>query len=271
MRFLFIGLFASFWCNAQMSVTTIKLPSEIEETSGLEYIGENLITINDSGDKARLYVFTPKGDLIKNIRFYDLKNKDWEDLAADESHFYIADIGNNYATRENLKIYILSKDLIPQGTIKIAYEAQKTFSKEARNEYDAEALTVVGDELVLFSKNRKTLQSQIYFFPKTEGSYRLSPSAVIDTNALITAADYHAEEDLMVLTGYDFKRSQYFYTLNNFKQNGLENIDLKRYSIPVKPAQIEAVKIINKNEFWITSESESSGNPSLFKLNLELD
>jgi hypothetical protein len=51
----------------------------------------------------------------------------------------------------------------------------------------------------------------------------------------------------------------------------MENIDLKRYSIPVKPAQIEGVKIINQNEFWITSESESDGNPSLFKLNLELE
>ena len=271
MRYFLIGFFASFWCSAQLSINTIKLSSEVEETSGLEYIGDNLLTINDSGDKARVYVFTPKGHLIKNIRFYDLKNKDWEDIAADKEHYYIADIGNNFATRENLKIYILSKDLIPQGTIKIKYEAQKTFSKESRNEYDAEALTVVGDDLVLFSKNRKTLKSQIYFFPKTEGSYSLTPTAVIDTKALVTAADYSSEEDLMVLTGYDFKGIQYFFTLKNFKKNGIENIYLKRYSIPVKPAQIEGVKIINQNEFWITSESESDGNPSLFKLNLELE
>ena len=41
-----------------------------------------------------------------------------------------------------------------------------------------------------------------------------------------------------------------------------------RYPIPVYPAQIEALKIINKNEFWITSESESKGEPRLFHLKL---
>lgn len=271
MRYLVIGFIASFWCSAQLSISTITLPFQIEETSGLEFIGDNLLTINDSGDKAILYVFTPEGDLIKNIRFYNLKNKDWEDLAADKEHYYIADIGNNYATRDNLKIYILGKDLIPQGTIRIEYKGQNTFSKESINEYDAEALAVVGNDLVLFSKNRKTLKSQIYIFPKTEGSYSLTYDAIIDTEALVTAADYNAKEDLMVLTGYDFSGLQYFYTLEKFKQNGLENIDLTRYLIPVNPAQIEAVKIINKNEFWITSESESKGKPRLFKLNLKLE
>ena len=199
-----------------------------------------------------------------------LINKDWEDIASDEEHFYIADTGNNYATRENLRIYVLGKDLIPQGTIKIDYEAQQIFSKESRNEYDAEALAVVGADLVLFSKNRKTLQSQIYILPKTEGSYSLTPKQTIDTKALITAADYNEKEDLVVLTGYDFEGKQYFYTLEHFKKNGMKNIDLTRYTIPVKPAQIEAVKIINKNEFWITSESESKGKPRLFHLKLEL-
>ena len=168
-----------------------------------------------------------------------------------------------------MKIYILNKDLIPEGTIHIRYENQKTFSKESINEYDAEALTVVGENLVLFSKNRKTRQSQIYTFPKTAGDYSLTPITTIDTRALITAADYSEKEDLLVLTGYDFDGKQYFYTLTQFTQNGIENIDLIRYSIPVSPAQIEAVKIINKNEFWVTSESESKGAPRLFHLKLE--
>ena len=106
MRFLLVTLVAVSICNAQLSLTTIKLPSELEETSGLELFGDNLLTLNDSGDKAVLYEFTKEGELVKSIRFYDLKNKDWEDLAGDETSYYIADTGNNYATRENLKIYI---------------------------------------------------------------------------------------------------------------------------------------------------------------------
>lgn len=271
MYYRLVALFLSFCCHAQLSLTSITLPSELEETSGLEYLGTNLMTHNDSGDKAKLYVFTPEGDLIKSIRFYDLKNKDWEDLTADDDHFYIADTGNNFATRENLRIYIVDKELLPQGIIQIRYDAQKTFSKESINEYDAEALAAVGDELVLFSKNRKTLQSQIYTFPKTVGNYTLTPKATIDTNALITAADYSETEDLLVLTGYNFQGKQYFYTLENFTKNGMEAIDLTRYLIPVSPAQIEAVKIITKNEFWLTSESEAKGTPRLFNLKLEYE
>jgi hypothetical protein len=36
--------------------------------------------------------------------------------------------------------------------------------------------------------------------------------------------------------------------------------------IPVKPAQIEAVKIDTTSRFWITSESEEKGTPRLFLL-----
>ncbi len=135
---LYIFLFSSLiFCHAQLSVVTIKLPSELEETSGLEFKGNHLLTHNDSGDKARLYEFNTEGKLIKSTLFYDLKNKDWEDLAADDHHYYIADTGNNFATRENLRIYILNKELIPEGTIQIRYEAQKSFSKASINEYDA--------------------------------------------------------------------------------------------------------------------------------------
>ena len=112
MHYFLILFFTTMSSIAQISLNTIKLPPQLDETSGLEYIGDNLLTHNDSGDKARLYVFTKEGDLIKNIRFYNLKNKDWEDLAADQDHYYIADIGNNYATRENLRIYILDKKFL---------------------------------------------------------------------------------------------------------------------------------------------------------------
>ena len=59
-----------------------------------------------------------------------------------------------------------------------------------------------------------------------------------------------------------------FGTVSNSRS--MKNIDLTRYTIPVNPAQIEAVKIINKEEFWITSESESKGKPRLFHLKLNL-
>lgn len=269
MRKLLAFLLFSSTIVAQITLTTIPLPKEIEETSGLERRGDLFITHNDSGDEPRIYFFTEDGKIVKSIEFFTMKNKDWEDIAADENHYYIADTGNNFATRENLRIYILDSDFNYEGVIKIKYAAQTTFSKESLNEYDAEALAVVGEELILFSKNRKTLQSALYRIPKTPGEYTLRPETFLATNALVTAADYNPALDLMVLTGYTFNGDQFFYTLKDFVKRGWENLELKRYLIPVKPAQIEAVKIDTTSRFWITSESEEKGTPRLFLLELK--
>ena len=269
MRFIIILLFLPLKGITQLSYETIKMPKSVEETSGLELFGDYLITHNDSGDKPKLYIINQKGKKIMEIELNQLKNKDWEDITADSENFYIADTGNNYATRENLKIYILDKDFFLKGTISIRYEAQTTFSREPRNEFDAEALAVIGDRLVLFSKNRKTLKSEIYSFPKIAGDYILTPKAVINSDALITAADYYHEKDLVALTGYNFKGEQFFYTIRDFVKNGFDNIKLERYLIPIKPAQIEAVKIIDEDEFWLSSESEENGKPRLFRFKLK--
>jgi len=271
MRFITVFLFLSFLGTAQISFETIWMPKSVNETSGLEIFGEYLVTHNDSGDQAKLYILSQEGEKIMEIKLNRLKHIDWEDIAADADHFYIADTGNNFATREDLKIYILDRHFFHKGTISIRYKAQTTFSKVSRNEFDAEALSVVGEELVLFSKNRKTLQSEIYTFPRVAGDYVLTPRAVLDTQALVTAADYNAAEDLMVLTGYNFEGDQFFYTLPNFSKRGYYNLELNRFPIPIKPAQIEAVKSITEDEFWMSSESEEKNRPRLFRVRLKVE
>jgi len=263
---IIIFLILPLLCFSRITFTTIKLDKDLVETSGLEIYGENLITHNDSGDKANLYVFNPKGRLIKSVRFHDIKNKDWEDIAADDDHYYIADTGNNYANRKNLKIYIITKELIVKGEISVSYSAQKDFTKRALNSFDAEALTVVGDSLVLFSKNRLTQKSELYTFPKKAGDYVLSPSAILKVESLITAADYNQTLDLLALTGYNFKGDQFFYIVSNFIKNGWNAIALKKYLIPIEKAQIEAVKIQDISNFLLTSEGEKNGFARLIDL-----
>ena len=74
--------------------------------------------------------------------------------------------------------------------------------------------------------------------------------------------------DLMVLTGYSLKGDQFIFKINNFKGNSYKNLKLDRYKIPVRNSQIEAIKIINKSTFWITSEDEGVGYPRLFKIKI---
>jgi hypothetical protein len=119
------------------------MPKSVGETSGLETFGDYLITHNDSGDKPKLYILNQNGEKMMEIKLNQLKNKDWEDIAKDSENYYIADTGNNNATRENLKIYILDYDFFLRGEISIKYKSQTTFSKEPINEFDAEALAVV--------------------------------------------------------------------------------------------------------------------------------
>ncbi len=262
----FLFLILPFLGFSQISYTTIDLGKDLIETSGLEVYGGNLITHNDSGDKPKLYIFNPRGKLIKSVRFNDIKNKDWEDIAADEDHYYIADTGNNYANRKNLKIYILTKELIVKGEISVSYGAQKDFTKRALNSFDAEALTVVGDSLALFSKNRITQQTELYIFPKKAGDYVLTSSATLKVGSQITAADYNQIHDLLALTGYNFKGEQFFYTVSNFIKNGWNSIAIKKYLIPIEKAQIEAVKIQDVSNFWLTSEGEKNGFARLIDL-----
>jgi hypothetical protein len=253
----------------QVQLEEIKLPKKINETSGLEYIGENFITLNDSGDEPKLYEFNDKGELLKLTRFYTIINRDWEDITFDGEKYYIADVGNNYGTRKNLTIYIIDKKLNIFDSIKIKYKNQKSFDYLKLNAFDAEALISVDDSLVLFSKNRKNLSTEIYVFPETPGKYELQSRISLNVESLITGGDYNEKYKLLALSGYDIDLDeQYIYVFNNFNLKKINSLKFVKYKLPIRDAQIEAIKIIDNKTFWVTSESERFGYPRLIKIKL---
>ena len=259
----------SILSNAQIQLDSILLTKKINETSGLEYYDDYLITHNDSGNAPRLYVINLEGKLVLESTIHGTVNRDWEDLASDGSHYFIADIGNNRGKRKDLTIYILNSKLILVDSINFNYKVQTNFEKRKKHRFDAEALTVLGDSLLLFSKDRKQYNTQLYTIPKAGGNYTLVPFAEWAVGALITAADYDQENQLLALTGYDTDWQQFFYLIPNFILDHARNIQPKKYLLPLEKAQVEAIKIIDKNHFWITSEGEGGGHPRLFKITLE--
>ena len=78
------------------------------------------------------------------------------------------------------------------------------------------------------------------------------------------------------IDGKDFK----YYSLTEAEKNGLNGIsklpkslkvlleNLLRYEddLSVTKSQIEAVKIISKKLFWVTSEDEGLGNPYMLEV-----
>ena len=255
---------------AQTIENVVRLPVEIDETSGLEYFEGNFLTHNDSGGKPILYLFSEAGELLENYLIPNAKNKDWEDLTRDENLIYISDTGNNNGSRKKLKILMVDpkKNFDLVGEIKIKYENQENFEKRKKHPYDVEAIAALPKSLVLFSKNRKTFTTELYFIPKKEGSYSLKPKRSLPVNSLITGADYNDRLKLFALVADNKEGEQFIYTLPNFNSKKLEELQFIKHKIPVDRAQIEAIKIIDQNTFWVTSEAKGKNPPILFKIKI---
>ena len=135
--------------NEAEILISLELPKEINETSGLEIINNNFITHNDSGGDPVVYEFNQNGVIINRHNIngdsgYNLENVDWEDLGADGEYLYIADTGNNFGTRKDLKLIKVdpSNNFQAINEINISYKDQESFLPQLRHKFDAEGLTI---------------------------------------------------------------------------------------------------------------------------------
>ena len=256
-------------------VETVVLPKIINETSGLEILNEVFITHNDSGGEPSLYFFNLNGEIINSKKLeeesvWEIYNNDWEDITADEDFIYIADTGNNFGTRDNLNIIkVKISDFSVDNKIDIFYSDQKSFFPSSKHKYDAEALLIIEDKIALFSKDRDSLNTDLYLIDNTvKEKQELSSVANFNVNSLITGGDYDSDTGILALVSYSSRGEQYLILFEDFNIDNPRNNSYKKYSIPIERAQIEAVKIISEKLFWVTSEDEGIGNPYMYKLEI---
>lgn len=268
---LFISLFTKVLI-AQQIVQTFNLSKILDETSGLEVIDNTLITINDSGNEAALYYLNKKGEIISTRKVNDFKNTDWEDITKDDEFIYIADIGNNYDTRKNLSILKIpidenSTDVIEE--IKFNYPEQVDFKFNRKSRFDAEALISIGDDLLIFTKNRATKTTEIYKLPKTPGNFQAKKIGTLNTQSIVTGADFDLKTKTLALTSTIDFTNYYVLIVTDFSINKQNNFSIDMYEIPIGKCQVESIKFINSKTFWISSEDEkSTTNARLMKLKL---
>ncbi|WP_353408597.1 hypothetical protein [Pseudoteredinibacter isoporae] len=191
---------------------THKLVKALEETSGLAQHGGLLWTHNDSGDKARIYAMNEQGDIQKTILIENGHNFDWEEMAHDKQHLYVADIGDNFGQREESYLYRLAWSDLEKAsdnasvqatkmTVRIAGKPKQVPNKEVHN-FDFEGLTSVGDELWLFSKNRQDGHSSLYRLTKDDAEQTVSASASYPVDMLVTAVDFDQARNEFAILGY---------------------------------------------------------------------
>jgi hypothetical protein len=187
------------------------LPRDLAESSGLAAYQGRFWTHNDSGHSAHLYEISAQGEVLRQVHPLKSVNIDWEDLAQDEQHLYIADCGNNLGDREWLQIYRVAwadlertrhQGVVPSTQLDLRMADRQTEVRRHRHDQDCEALAVVGDELWLFSKNWSNQHTRLYRFNKTQMTQSRSAEAEYPVQGLITAADYDAESGLLALLGY---------------------------------------------------------------------
>ena len=265
-------LFTSNIIFSQLVVEDINLSKKLDETSGLEIINKQLVTINDSGNDPVLFYINESGNILDERKLNCCKNNDWESLAADSDYVYIADFGNNYDTRKNLSIIKIPIDKSSNETpeiINFLYPEQKKFKRiYRRSEYDAEALISFVDILLIFTKNKRKKITEIYSLPKYGGNFKAQKIGSLNTESIVTGADYDKKTNTLVLTSTINFDEYYILVINDFSLNNKDH-KINMYEIPIGKTQVEAIKIIDENTFWITSEDESSSSSArLMKIKL---
>jgi len=266
MIFILIAVLLSANLSAQISGLDFKydLDAEIDESSGLLFYNHKLITLNDSGNLARLYeTDTISNSILRRIDITNATNVDWEALAQDDQYIYIGDIGNNLGNRTDLKIYRIAKssyDVSNQVTadiISFSYSDQIDYTANSNTNFDAEAMIVKQGNILIFSKNHENQQCRLYILPKTPGTHTAVHYDSYDTQGMITGATYNPQTVQVFLTGYNAYLRPFVMYLYNFSGDRLFTGSVEKTNILQQGSQVESIAYAQANRYLISRESFS--------------
>ena len=273
-RLFVVVIFGFAYQNSYSQKLTedISLSKKIDETSGLEIVDGQFITHNDSGGDPKLYYLDKKGKIVFERTLEGVKNNDWEDITKDDQFIYVANMGNNFDTRKNLSIVKTPIDpsYSEAELIEFNYPEQVKFTTAYnQSQYDAEALITIDDYLIILTKNKLKKITEIYALPKIAGKYEAKKIGSLNTQSIITGGDYDPDTKLLALTGTLIFNEYYILKIEDFDLESKKDYKIDMYEIPIGKTQVEAIKIIDSNTFWITSEDEkSSSSARLMKIKL---
>jgi len=241
-----------------------KLPNIIHESSGLIKVDNRLWTLNDSGGKAALYQIDERnGHIVKTLTIQNARNKDWEDIAYDDTYVYIGDMGNNRGNRRDLKIYKIPRaslrtmNRVSAEVIQFSYNDQKDFtSKPQNNNYDCEAMIAHNGKLYLFSKNWQNQKTRLYELSNKAGKHQAKYISTFNIQGMVTGASINKESNMLLLTTYSNLLNVNIWAFTNYNGKNFFSGDKKQLNFfsPLQ-GQIEGVTFIDKHKAYLSSES----------------
>lgn len=190
----------SSWTASELVTEVDRIPSE--ESSALALTDDGFLTLDDSDGAAALYAFDIGGNFLKTITVEGATNTDWEDLAvaacSEGECVYIADIGDNDETREQITIWrapLVDGAAVEAVACPLAYDDGEA--------HDAEALLVFPDGSVrVVTKSAGT--TRVYHSPALtcDGTAQtLAKEAELSLEEPVTGGAVSVDGSLVVLRG----------------------------------------------------------------------
>ena len=224
------------------------LAEGLKETSGLQWIGNRLFSINDSGNSAEIQEINPDtGLILRTIQVTNASNVDWEDLAASQEYLYIGDFGNNSGNRTDLKILripivsLLNQIQVTAEIINFTYQDQNGIPNP-NLPYDCEAMVFGSGKIYLFTKGTTTNESRTFVLDPVPGNQIAQKIGAFEAPGKFTGADLNPDGKSLIFIGYEtsgFNSRAFVMVFPNPNLN----------SIPISPSS---------ETFWLGSVSQTS-------------
>ena len=267
---LHIALLLSLVGLAQDDISVVgPLPQQVWETSGLIFYNGKLITHNDSGNTAQLFeIDTTSLQITRTVTISNASNTDWEALTQDDEFIYIGDIGNNSGIRQDLNILKIAKsdydasDVITAQRIDYLYEDQDEFTSQQNSDWDAEALFVSGDDLIILTKQWQSQGTVAYRLPKLQGAFLAERLDSYQVDGLVTGAEYDPMSGTLYLIGYSSFLAPFFVQVDGVSETTIFSGSTTKVNLSSGLAQTEAITKIG-NTFYVSSEEFNASSPPI--------
>lgn len=241
------------------------LNDKIQETSGLNILNGKLYTLNDSGNDPELFeISKTSGEIIKTLKV-DGKNKDWEALANDGTHFYIGDFGNNGGKRRDLEIYKIpfENDSLKNDQIKkivFEYPEQDDYaSGYLKTDFDAEAMIYLHGKIHLFTKEWTSKATTHYIIdPEIYERQNAVKTESYKTNFVVTDAAYFDKK--LYLVGYT-KKTEVFLDIFTETEPGIFFKEMPKHYYLGSSLSVSQIEGITVDETGIYISGEKFKSP----------